>query len=250
VLPQGGGIAVSAPLRTGDAEISRFVLSREDWIERQIERQGSLARAALRTGTSCRISANGSRCGCCIEPGASARSERATRWSSRSSGRRTRAARRKAVDAWYRAELYEAAGAMLPAIERTVGKRAGELRVARHEDPLGTCNTKTANITLNLRLAQRPAEAFGMCSRTSFAICTSRAREHFWRRMDEYYPTGSACESCSSAESEPGRNERLNEITAGAKLRRPAVHCSRVRTGCLFAARGSCAAPPARRPRS
>ena len=35
VLPQEG-ICVSAPLRTTDAEISRFVLSRADWIEKQL----------------------------------------------------------------------------------------------------------------------------------------------------------------------------------------------------------------------
>ena len=39
VLPQGGGLAVNAPLRMSDAEISRFVLSREDWIEKQLAKQ-------------------------------------------------------------------------------------------------------------------------------------------------------------------------------------------------------------------
>ena len=97
--------------------------------------------------------------------------------------------RKKTIDAWYRAELYEMAGAMLPAAERTVGKRAGEIKVRDMKSRWGTCNIKTAHITLNLRLAERPSE----CLRYVLIheLCHLHEAGHgekFWRRMDEYYP--------------------------------------------------------------
>ena len=48
VLPQEG-ICVSAPLRTTDAEISRFVLSRADWIEKQQARHAATTARCTRT---------------------------------------------------------------------------------------------------------------------------------------------------------------------------------------------------------
>ncbi|NLI54744.1 MAG: M48 family metallopeptidase [Clostridiales bacterium] len=189
VLPQGGGIAVSAPLRTGDAEISRFVLSREDWIERQIERQGSLTPCGFEDGDEVPYFGKRLTLRLLYRTGR-VRAERKGDALELSIKREAdEAARRKAIDAWYRAELYEAAGAMLPAIERTVGKRAGELRVRDMKTRWGTCNTKTANITLNLRLAQRPAECLRYV--LTHELCHLHEPGHgerFWRRMDEYYP--------------------------------------------------------------
>lgn len=188
VLPQGE-LSISAPLRTSEAEISRFVLSREDWIERQTAKQGAFSmrgyedgdevpyfgkrltlRLLFRTGRV-NVKQTGDTLTLSIKPEADT------------------AARKKAIDAWYRAELYEAAGAMLPALERTVGKRAGELRVRDMKTRWGTCNIKTGMITLNLRLAERPAE----CLRYVLAheLCHLHEPGHgerFWRRMDEYYP--------------------------------------------------------------
>jgi len=188
VLPQEG-VCVNAPMRTTDAEISRFVLSRADWIALQQRKQAALLprgygdgdaipyfgksltlRLIDRTGRS-HIALRGDALELYIRPDAD------------------EAARKKAVDAWYRAELYEAAGAMLPAIERTVGKRAGELRVRDMKTRWGTCNIKTAMITLNLRLAERPAECLRYV--LTHELCHLHEAGHgerFWKRMDVYYP--------------------------------------------------------------
>ena len=98
-------------------------------------------------------------------------------------------ARKKAVDAWYRKELYEAAGAMLPGIERTVGRRAGEIKVRDMKTRWGTCNVKTADITLNLRLAEKPAECLRyVITHELCHLLEAGHGERFWRWMDLYYP--------------------------------------------------------------
>lgn len=188
VLPQEG-ICVNTPQRTTDAEISRFVLSRTDWIEQQLEKQARIVPRGFADGDvvpyfgknltlrvmDCtgrtHIALRGDTLELTIRPDAG------------------EAGRKKTVDAWYRAELYEAAGSMLPVIERTVGKRAGELRVRDMKTRWGTCNIKTAMITLNLRLAERPVECLRYV--LTHELCHLHEAGHgerFWKRMDVYYP--------------------------------------------------------------
>jgi len=97
--------------------------------------------------------------------------------------------RKRAIDAWYRLELIEAAGAMLPSCERAVGKRAGELRVRDMKTRWGTCNVKTACVTINLRLAEKPAECLRYV--LTHELCHLHEPGHderFWKRMDVYFP--------------------------------------------------------------
>ena len=188
VLPQEG-ICVNAPLRASDAEISRFVLSRTDWIASQEAKLAAIPsrryqdgdaipyfgktltlRVIPRTGRA-HIDQRGDVLELGVHPDADEQ------------------ARKKLVDTWYRAELYEAAGAMLPAIERTVGKRAGELKVRDMKTRWGTCNIRTAQITLNLRLAEKPAECLRYV--LTHELCHLHEAGHgerFWKRMDVYYP--------------------------------------------------------------
>ncbi len=188
VLPQEG-ICVNAPLRTTDAEISRFVLSRTDWIASQEAKQAAILprgygdgdavpyfgktltlRLLPRTGRA-HIDLRGDVLELAIHPDADEQM------------------RKRMVDTWYRAALYEAAGAMLPSIERTVGKRAGELKVRDMKTRWGTCNIRTAMITLNLRLAEKPVECLRYV--LTHELCHLHEAGHgerFWKRMDVYYP--------------------------------------------------------------
>lgn len=188
VLPQEG-ICVSAPMRATDAEISRFVLSRAEWIALQQKKHAAVLphryldgdalpylgkiltlRLFDRTGRS-HIELRGNVLELYIRPDAD------------------EAARKKAVDAWYRKELYETAGAILPAVERTVGKRAGELKVRDMKTRWGTCNIKTAMITLNLRLIERPAECLWyVLTHELCHLYEAGHGERFWKRMDVFYP--------------------------------------------------------------
>lgn len=189
VLPPDGRVTVSAPLRTSDAEIQRFVESRADWIAKQRTRILSLKATVLEDGGS--VPYFGERLLFRVIPHAGRsklerRGDALLLWIKPEADE---AARKKALDDWYRAELLRAAGAILPSCERIVGKRAGELKIRDMKTRWGTCNVSTALITLNLRLAEKPPE----CLRYVLIheLCHLHEAGHgerFWRRMDVYEP--------------------------------------------------------------
>ena len=188
VSPQGG-VSVNAPLRIKDAEIIRFVLSRESWIDQQAAKHISRGTRAYLDGDA--LPYFGKQLTLSVRPctGRTHIELRGDVLALTIHADATVEVRKKAVDAWYRAELYEAAGAMLPALERTVGKRAGELRVRDMKTRWGTCNIQTALITLNLRLAEKPAECLRYV--LTHELCHLHEAGHgerFWRRMDVYFP--------------------------------------------------------------
>ena len=187
VLPQG--ISVTAPTHATDSDISRFVLSRVDWIEKQSLRQAAYAPREYLDGD--KLPYFGKELTVRLIP-CTGRTHIEHKGDLLSLTIRQDAgleARKKAIDGWYRAELYEASGAMLPTLERVVGKRAGELKVRDMKTRWGTCNIKTAVITLNLRLAEKPAECLRYV--LTHELCHLHEAGHgerFWKRMDVYYP--------------------------------------------------------------
>lgn len=188
VLPQEG-VCVNAPMRVTDDEISNFVLSREDWIALQQKKQAAFLPRGYQDGDVIPYFGKNLTLRRFDRRGRTYTALRGDVLELYIHPDADEAARKKAVDAWYRAELYEAAGAMLPAIERTVGKRAGELKVRDMKTRWGTCNIKTAMITLSLRLAERPAECLRYV--LTHELCHLHEAGHgerFWKRMDEYYP--------------------------------------------------------------
>ena len=188
VLPQEG-ICVNTPQRTTDAEISRFVLSRTDWIEQQLEKQARIVPRGFADGDV--VPYFGKELTLRLIPctGRTHIERKADLLVLTIRQDASLDARKKAIDGWYRAALYEAAGAMLPAVERMVNKRAGELKVRDMKTRWGTCNIKTALITLNLRLAEKPAECLRYV--LTHELCHLHEAGHgekFWKRMDVYYP--------------------------------------------------------------
>jgi len=189
VLPPDGRLAVSAPLNTGDAEIRRFIESRADWILKQRTRVLSTRAPALENGET--IPCFGARLTLRVLPcSGRAKAERTGELLTLSvKPEANEAARKKTLNGWYRAELIRAAEAMLPDCERAVGKRAGELKVRDMKTRWGTCNIKTAAITLNLRLAEKPPECLRYV--LTHELCHLHEAGHgerFWRRMDAYFP--------------------------------------------------------------
>ena len=187
VLPEG--IHVNAPVRTTDAEITRFVLSRADWIAQQESKHARTVPRGYGDGEALPYFGKELTLRlffCAGRTHIALRGDALELYIRQDAGED---ARKKAVDAWYRAEVYAAAGAMLPALERTVGKRAGELKVRDMKTRWGTCNTKTGLITLNLRLVEKPAECLRYV--LTHELCHLHEAGHgerFWRRMDVYYP--------------------------------------------------------------
>ena len=189
VLPPDGKLQVSAPNRVGDLEIERFVLSRLDWIARQREKVTSRKSVHYTDGETLPYFGMALTLRLRFVTGR-AKVERAGETLTLSiRAEADTAARKRAIDGWYRRELLSAAEAMLPACERTVGKRAGELKIRDMKTRWGTCNIKTGAVTINLRLAEKPPECLRYV--LTHELCHLHEPGHgerFWKRMDAYYP--------------------------------------------------------------
>jgi predicted metal-dependent hydrolase len=163
LAPPDGRLLVSAPLRLADKAIRAFIAERRDWIEAQRARMTQAARRPepqlldgealplLGRRLTLRVLEQGSRAGAKrldeatvqlrVPPGASL------------------TLRRRALDRFYAAELLAAAGALLPARREALGVPLPTLKVRAMRSRWGSCNTRTAVITLALGLAARPLES-------------------------------------------------------------------------------------------
>lgn len=97
--------------------------------------------------------------------------------------------RRAAIEAFYRMELAVAIEREAPVCERVVGKRAALWRIRAMKTRWGSCNVRTAAITLNLQLAQ--------CDVRALRYVITHELTHLWVRghnalfyahMDRYFP--------------------------------------------------------------
>lgn len=97
--------------------------------------------------------------------------------------------RRAAIEALYRAELAAAIEREAPACETVVGKHAARWRIRAMKTRWGSCNVRTAAITLNLQLAQYDVRALRYVITHELTHFWVRGHDaHFYARMDKYFP--------------------------------------------------------------
>ena len=97
--------------------------------------------------------------------------------------------RRAAIEALYRAELAAAIEREAPACETVVGKHAASWRIRAMKTRWGSCNVRTAAITLNLQLAQYDVRALRYVITHELTHLWVRGHDaHFYARMDKYFP--------------------------------------------------------------
>ena len=97
--------------------------------------------------------------------------------------------RRAAIEALYRAELAAAIEREAPACETVVGKHAARWRIRAMKTRWGSCNVRTAAITLNLQLAQYDVRALRYVITHELTHLWVRGHDaHFYARMDKYFP--------------------------------------------------------------
>ena len=97
--------------------------------------------------------------------------------------------RRAAIEALYRAELAAAVEREAPACETVVGKYAALWRIRAMKTRWGSCNVRTAAITLNLQLAQYDVRALRYVITHELTHFWVRGHDaHFYARMDKYFP--------------------------------------------------------------
>ena len=97
--------------------------------------------------------------------------------------------RRAAIETLYRAELAAAIEREAPACETVVGKHAARWRIRAMKTRWGSCNVRTAAITLNLQLAQYDVRALCYVITHELTHLWVRGHDaHFYARMDKYFP--------------------------------------------------------------
>ena len=97
--------------------------------------------------------------------------------------------RRAAIEALYRAELAAAVEREAPACETVVGKYAALWRIRAMKTRWGSCNIRTAAITLNLQLAQYDVRALRYIITHELTHLWVRGHDaRFYARMDRYFP--------------------------------------------------------------
>ena len=97
--------------------------------------------------------------------------------------------RRAAIMALYRTQLVEAIAREAPACEEIVGKRAAAWRIRAMKTRWGSCNVRTAAITLNLHLARYDVRALRYVITHELTHLWVRGHDaRFYAHMDAYFP--------------------------------------------------------------
>ena len=97
--------------------------------------------------------------------------------------------RRAAIEALYRAELAAAVEREAPACETVVGKYAALWRIRAMKTRWGSCNVRTAAVTLNLELARYDVRALRYVITHELTHLWVRGHNaQFYAHMDRYFP--------------------------------------------------------------
>ena len=193
VATEGGHIELSAPQRTALSEIENFIRRRRAWIDERRRRICAHAEKPVRTyADGERIRLWGTEYPLVIRPliYGKAYAERTDNAIVLyiPEGADTDV-RRAAIVALYRAELWVAIEREAPAYERIVGKCAALWRIRAMKTRWGSCNVRTAAITLNLQLAQYDVRALRYVITHELTHLWVRGHDaRFYARMDKYFP--------------------------------------------------------------
>ena len=193
VATEGGHIELSVPQRTALSEIENFIRRRRAWID---ERRQLLA---VRTEKSTPQYTEGERIRLwgqeyplvcvpltCGKPYAERTAEGIVL---HVSAEADVAVRRTTIHAFYRTELAAAIGREAPLCEVIVGKHAALWRIRAMKTRWGSCNVRTAAITLNLRLAQYDIRALRYVITHELTHLWVRGHNaRFYAHMDRYFP--------------------------------------------------------------
>jgi len=162
VKPPHGEVLVTAPLRMPDRFIEQFLLEKEDWVRRNVERfqndpvtadpdyetgdviavWGELYTLEVREGTRYRLD---------LMPDTPVALLTVRTGS-------TPEQRRNFVHRWYKDQLAERVNILLPQWEAYTGLHCSGWKSRRMKTEWGSCNVRTKMLTFNTRLAEHPVE--------------------------------------------------------------------------------------------
>lgn len=199
-IRRNGSIHVSAPLRTSEAAVREFLASRRPWIEEHRQRVLERSQATksdwsegghvILWGRPYTVRLN------VVETlrdeGMEVTEDGCTmRVTLPYTGDDADAVehRERIADAWMREQVRAAAAPLFASYEARMGVHASRLRVRAMKSRWGSCNVKTASITLNSNLAHYPAVCLE--SVVVHELCHLFEKGHnarFYGFMDRYMP--------------------------------------------------------------
>lgn len=197
-----GTVCVSAPIHVSEARIVAFVSSRGTWIETARAR---LLQQRQTTDVCCKEGAEvllwGTTLVCHVEEVDGMRRRVAsfstsgnrlivrTGLSGEEDPEALLARRTKQLHAWLTEQLRGEAESLLPRIEETVGARCQGLRFRAMSSRWGSCNVRTAMITLNTQLVHFDRRCLAYV--LTHELCHLREPSHnarFHALMDRFFP--------------------------------------------------------------
>lgn len=167
IRPPKGDVSITAPYYVPYSEINKFVLSKKDWIVKNVNDMqnteftpettysdgdtimvwGELYKLSIIKGTrysmtlTDELTSDGKKCAVlCVRDGCS--DEQKIHF----------------MNEWYRGELSERVNYLLPKWEAYTGLKCSSWQSKVMKTRWGTCNTKTGKIWLNVKLAEHPPE--------------------------------------------------------------------------------------------
>lgn len=194
VRGQEGRVRVSAPLRTSEREIRRFVESRLDWIRQHQTRLAALPEAQtlqykngelhVFLGRSYRLQVDEQ------SPRAAAARLNGDDVLQLQVPRRASAAQRQALlEAWYREQLCLLIPPLIARYEPIMGVRVAEWRIRKMKTRWGTCNIKARRIWINLELAKLPPDCLEHIVVHEMVHLLERGHNtRFYGFMDQFLP--------------------------------------------------------------
>jgi predicted metal-dependent hydrolase len=97
--------------------------------------------------------------------------------------------REAVLDAWYRQQLRDVAGALMEKWQRKLGVEAADWGIKRMKTKWGACNAQARRVWLNLELVKSPAECIEYIVVHELVHLVSRLHdERFFALMDRHLP--------------------------------------------------------------
>jgi len=193
VLPPEGRVRVSVPAHTGDEAVRLFVITRMQWIKKQIGHFQNQARQTKREYVSgeshyfkgqrfllrvieqrgkAKIEIKNKKYICLYVP-----------------RDYTRGQKEKLFLKWYRTELKKELHILIDKWEKIVGVKSNEVRIKRMKTKWGTCKPEIKRIWINLELIKKPGHCLEyIIVHELVHLLEKKHNEKFRQYMDKFMP--------------------------------------------------------------
>lgn len=192
VLPPKGVVQVTAPLKMSDDFINSFILSKREWIQKQIQeisQREYLPAHEYKSGEYLYLWGEKHQLEVIFSAGEPEVWMEDNKINLKISSESTIIMRKTVLENWYRNILAIEIKKVLPVCCEKVGKKPLECKIKYMKTRWGTCNIKEKRIWLNLQLVKQPKECLSYVMIHELVHLYERNHnDRFKAYMDEFCP--------------------------------------------------------------